>query len=166
MRGERGARAHPLVAIVRFVLLGAIPLALGAAAILAGLDRLTGGASADASVALAGGVHALVVVLVGVQDAALRAWTGLPPGDVIARVGSAGGADVLGVFTRLVGAHLAAWAGLTLAADTVRAIFAAGVAVITALALGLSPFRALRSARRGRDDFSRRAWSVGAREGE
>jgi hypothetical protein len=166
LRGERGVRPNPFVAAIRFVFNGAIPLLVGVAAVLAGLDRLTAGASTDPTVVFAGGTHALVVVLVGIQDAALRTWTGLAPGDVIARMGAADGPALLGVFTQLVGAHLATWLTPQVSLDTAREVFDAGVAIVTALALGLSPLRALRARRASRAEFSSRAWSIGARESE
>ena len=166
LRGERGARSHPLVAAVRLLIVGAIPLAIGAAAVLAGLDRLSGGTSTDVAVALAGGLHAVAVVLLGVQDGGFRAWTGLAPNEVIARVGAADGAGMLAVFARLVGTHLAAWAGVTARADTVRAVFDGGVALVATAAMGVSPLRGIRASRAARADFSSRAWSIGSRESE
>lgn len=148
--GERGERVHPLRALLRFVILGAIPGTIGVAVLLIALHRLAGGTGADLGDQLLAGVTTLVGTLGGLQDAAIRSWTGLAPADVLARVTAVDGLRPLAVWTALVGAHLATMLPVSVAPDTFRVVFAAGVAFVAVMALGLSPLRLLGALRRSR----------------
>ena len=136
----------------------------GAGALLVALDRVVGDNSTDPIVAIAIGAREGLFLLLRVQDAGLRAWTGLAPVEVLARMGAVDGPRSLAVFTQLVGAHLASQAQVP--AETFRSAFAIAVAVIAALAVGLSPLRGLRAARRTARESAQRLARYDARESD
>ena len=164
LRAERGVHPHPVVWVMRTIVAGLIPFAIGAGALLVALDRVVGDNSTDPIVAIAIGAREGLFLLLRVQDAGLRAWTGLAPVEVLARMGAVDGPRSLAVFTQLVGAHLASQAQVP--AETFRSAFAIAVAVIAALAVGLSPLRGLRAARRTARESAQRLARYDARESD
>ncbi|OLC58677.1 MAG: hypothetical protein AUH85_00400 [Chloroflexi bacterium 13_1_40CM_4_68_4] len=161
--GDRGERVHPLRAFARLIVLGVLPATIGVAAVLVGLHRLAGGNAPSLGGELAAGAGAVIGALGGIQDAAIRSWTGLAPADLFARVAAVDGLRPLAVWTSLVGARLATMLPVSVAPDSFRVVFAAGVAFVAVTAIGLSPLRLLGALRRSRVAAPSASGPAGAR---
>ncbi len=162
-RGERrGALFRLARAFFRIV-----AWSIGIAAVLAVIAGLVGRFSSDPGQLLREGARLLVVAVVQVQDAGMRAWTGLGLGEVLARTAAADGLRPLGVFAALVAARVYDGLRPDVALGDFRWIFAVVVGSIALAFVGLSPLRLIPSLRLPSPALPRRAPAVPApRPGE
>ncbi len=134
----RGEARHPLRALLRLLIITAVPAAVGVAAVLFALATLAGTAP-DAGGGIAEGTRQFVGLIASLQDAGIRAWTGLALDDVLDRTARVDGLRPLGAFTALVAAHLYETLSPPTSLLVFRWVFALVVVSVSLAAIGASP---------------------------